>query len=410
MNRQLPPPYSNQQYARHAEQDRDQPDLRDRLIDLLMRREQAPAPPAQHRAQMEERRTCKAIHNWPLRYKGENNTSSLNSFLQQVEIFAESEMISEQLLLKNIKHLLQDDAMAWYVHAYTDGGLTSWEAFKRQIREEFLPASYAFSIRIEAYHRMQGESESFSKFHQDIKALFKQVQPPMTEDEKLFVIKKNMNATYAPVAAAQQARTIEELVRACKEFDELKRMQEGTRKVSLPRSALLEPGLATPLSSQRTPRQFAPSQRFGRVNAVESDSPTQAEEEAQGDATAEQQQKSEDDYLDQQIQQLTQQLCALRTSYSRRDGRPSQFSSNQPARQAGAVQPVAAPRNDSAVATRQAQQNLICWNCDETGHRFMDCTKPQAVFFCYNCGKKGVSLRNCPECKTKTGNTQAGNQ
>lgn len=58
----------------------------------------------------------------------------------------------------------------------------------------------------------------------------------------------------------------------------------------------------------------------------------------------------------------------------------------------------------------QRRQILLCWNCDEHGHRFTDCPKPQAVLFCYRCGRKGYSLRNCTTCANDQGNAQARNQ
>lgn len=95
----------------------------------------------------------KAIHNWSFRYKGEKDGASLNTFLQRVEIFALSEAVPESVLLKNIKHLLLKDALTWYATSYLNGDLISWEAFKKIIRREFLPSSYAYILRVEAYHR-----------------------------------------------------------------------------------------------------------------------------------------------------------------------------------------------------------------------------------------------------------------
>lgn len=373
----------------------------------------------QQRWQFEERRPYKAIHNWPFRYKGEKDATSLNTFLHRVEIFALSEEIPEGLLLKNIKHLLQDDALTWYGNAYLSGDLFSWEAFKILIRREFLPASHAFAIRVEAYHRLQGESESFSKFFQDISTLFQNSQPPMSETEMMFILKKNMNDIYAPIAAANRMASMDMLVQACKEFDELKKMQDGQRRVVLPRSALLEPTLSTPQSTQRGSRFHNQSQRFGRVNVVETEERQQPDRMTRVDPSQQDQRCQEEDVEeDERIKLLTEQVNALRMRFDKKEFRAYQTNNGQhqqPQQQQHQQQQQNPHYQDQQQAARSSTENrasqvAICWNCDAEGHRFMDCDKQQVMMFCYRCGRKGYSLRNCPDCLQESENSPAGNQ
>lgn len=383
------------------------------LLNQLLRREQVnqARPPLVSPVQLEasqmearpvfeERRIQKAIHNWPFRYKGERDGASLNTFLQRVEIFALSEEIPEGVLLKNVKHLLQDDALSWYGNAYLRGELVSWEALKRMMRQEFLPSSYAYILRMEAYHRLQGEDESFSKFFQDISTLFQYVDPPMSEQEKLFIVKKNMNATYAPIASAQQACSMSRLVNACKEFDELRRLQEGQRRRTIYPSSLLEPSLATPAPQQRATRNSNPIiQRFPKVHAIE-----QCETNTYLPDTAEVKdpeiRAKEEERIDSRLDQLLQQVDALKLKFDRRDTLGNQLTS------------ISSNRRDTQHGDNSSSRTapLSCWNCDEEGHRFLDCPKPQAVIFCYRCGQKGFSLRNCSICRVRSGNASAGNQ
>lgn len=46
-----------------------------------------------------------------------------------------------------------------------------------------------------------------------------------------------------------------------------------------------------------------------------------------------------------------------------------------------------------------------CFNCDRNGHSFRDCTTPRNGVFCYSCGVKNVTTRNCTRC---SGNEQRG--
>lgn len=394
-----PPPYAAPGVTPATRNQNNYERMRDEWVTNYLR----PEENAVSRMQLEERRMCKAIHNWPFRYKGEKDGASLNTFLQRVEIFALSEAVPEAILLKNIKHLLLDDALTWYGNAYLKGDLVSWEAFKKLIRYEFLPSSYAFILRVEAYHRVQGEEESFHKFFQDLSTLFHYVDPPMSEQEKLFIVKKNMNTTYAPIAAAQQSTTMNQLVKACKEFDELKKLQDAQRRIPLPHAILLEPNLATPQQKQ-TSRNLQSTQRFGRINVMEAETvPQPTIEPIQQTPTGDSPMYPQEDWLDK-IEMLTQKVDALKLQFDRRVSRPEAQVNNTSHNRT----------EDSATASssnnNQRQANWVCWNCDENEHRFMDCAKPQAVLFCYRCGQKGFSLRSCPTCRQRPGNEQAGNQ
>ncbi|XP_055610752.1 uncharacterized protein LOC129757668 [Uranotaenia lowii] len=392
-----PPPYAFREQAEEAATRNEYSRLRDELLERFMRREQE----AYQQQRWEDRRSSsKAIHNWQIFYKGERDGTSLNEFIQSVEVFALSEEVPEQVLLQNIKHLLKGDALKWYARAFLRGDLRSWGDFKRLIRGEFLPSSYAYILRAEAYHRLQGEQETFSDFFADISTLFSYANPPATDREKLFIIKKNMNSTYAPVAAAQQAASVEQLVEACKEFDELRKLQRLQRRMLLPAASLLEPSLATPVPVQRANRNAPLNQRYGRVNMLEEINSRRNEEamSSYGEPSV----IDSNNKVEERLEDLIHQVDALRVRFERREQNTTNTRENQ-SRPAVSIQEHPESTN---VNTRPP---MICWNCDEEGHRFMDCSKPQAILFCYRCGQKGFSLRSCPSCRHRSGNAPAGN-
>lgn len=51
-----------------------------------------------------------------------------------------------------------------------------------------------------------------------------------------------------------------------------------------------------------------------------------------------------------------------------------------------------------------AAEFIVCWNCKEMGHPFMDCTAPRTVF-CYGCGTAEVYKPQCAKCNHQ-GNAQ----
>ena len=43
----------------------------------------------------------------------------------------------------------------------------------------------------------------------------------------------------------------------------------------------------------------------------------------------------------------------------------------------------------------KVRNEVTCWNCNQVGHRFQDCSEP-SVIFCKGCGKKEVIRPTCP--------------
>jgi hypothetical protein len=44
---------------------------------------------------------------------------------------------------------------------------------------------------------------------------------------------------------------------------------------------------------------------------------------------------------------------------------------------------------------------LICWNCRNAGHGYMECLAPERKIFCYGCGLENTLKPNCPKCSQK---------
>lgn len=248
-----------------------QPQRNDRTEDLLNRLLQAQLQ-SQRGERAEDRRMQKAIHNWPFKFRGEKDTKSVNTFLDRVEAFARSEGVNDEVLLSSIKHLLQEDALDWYARAISQGLLTSWNRFKQQIRKEYLPAQYGQLLRAEAFFRFQGQAESFAKYYRDITALFRFAEPAITEEEKFFMVKKNIHADYATVITAAKPRTLAELVEICLSYDDSRMLlNRQQRRMPIPPELLVEPNLATPSAAHKAPQHATSTQRFGRVHAIELD-------------------------------------------------------------------------------------------------------------------------------------------
>lgn len=54
-------------------------------------------------------------------------------------------------------------------------------------------------------------------------------------------------------------------------------------------------------------------------------------------------------------------------------------------------------KTSEMLASTEVKSSPMCWNCNESGHRFRKCNKPKRVF-CFKCGKDKVTTNSCPNC------------
>lgn len=58
---------------------------------------------------------------------------------------------------------------------------------------------------------------------------------------------------------------------------------------------------------------------------------------------------------------------------------------------------------------QMAKAIIICWNCRQNGHVFMDCPSNERAIFCYKCGKPDVISPNCVNCRNRNFHRNDGN-
>lgn len=56
--------------------------------------------------------------------------------------------------------------------------------------------------------------------------------------------------------------------------------------------------------------------------------------------------------------------------------------------------------SDSSINAIQVSVSTKCWNCEESGHHWMDCLHDRNIF-CYGCGAKGIYKPNCEKSAAK---------
>ncbi|XP_062703105.1 uncharacterized protein LOC134285737 [Aedes albopictus] len=364
----------------------DQPtDVRDEIIRyLLNNRQHTEARPEQilqnsGRLTPNRQRFSQPVHKWPFSYSGNQNIMELAVFLNRVKTYADTEDVDEFSLLRGVKHLLRGRALEWYTRNYNQ--FNTWTQFKKQIKAEFLPPNFSQLIKRDLYWRFQGQEETFAKYYLDLLALFEVVEPPLTPQDQFFILKSNLNTEFAAVASASRACTVVDLVEVCKDYDHAKMFSQKNKSSQIPRTALAEPNRGTP-TFPRISRQGPPGYAWNRttiqpnrtqhVNIIE-------EEE-----------------LDVNPQALM--LQDVNQAHEQVDSNTSP-AVELPEEQVNAVRAQGVwNQGDKISETRRKPLTMICWQCEQTGHAFTACRNPKTYLFCYRCGKKEFTSRNCSDC------------
>ncbi|XP_055543282.1 ras guanine nucleotide exchange factor R-like [Wyeomyia smithii] len=356
-------------------------DLRNDFMRFLRTQHRPNTPRSSGQAQSSDRFT-QPVHKWPFEYAGQPNIIQLGEFLNQVNTYADTEGIEEQTLLRSIKHLLKGRALQWYTRSYLH--LTNWEVFKSEIKQEFLPPNYSEIIKQDLYLRFQGPNESFTTFYRDLVAAFEIVEPAISETERLFIVKSHLNSDYTPIAAASRVSTVRELVTVCKDFEVSRSYSMRGRSATTYRSLWNKPEQRPGTNRMDIPNRPSFNRQphyTAQINSMELSS--ELEENLSPQDILEREMLQHDIALRNEVDSNNvEEVNALRLQNNSRE-RP-------------AMNPH--PPTSGEQRTREWTPSIICWQCEKPGHTYPNCPNPKHYLFCYSCGRKGCTTRNCEAC------------
>lgn len=291
------------------------------------------------------------VNQWRLSFSGDGKGLQLLDFLSQILMYQRAEQVPNDELLYSMIHLFTGRAKLWFQSVYDS--INNWDELVQALKDEFLPSNYEFTLFNDISNRKQKPNESFSEFITHMKSLFKWIMVPMSERHKLFIIQNNLLPKYALAVAPLCLRSLEQLSEACKRIDNL-------AVVNRPQALPFENPINAigPRFNQygRAPNVYEIEERFPLPNN------------------------------NWEISALSQNVNRYQNRLNPND-----------------------PRNN----TNNFQNRNSCWNCGSLGHSFRFCTTARRGIFCYTCGLKEVTTKDCNIC---TGNgrrdlqTRAGPQ
>ncbi|XP_058835215.1 ras guanine nucleotide exchange factor R-like [Topomyia yanbarensis] len=363
------------------------PHLRDDFLRFL-RSQNRPSTPRTPNPQPTANRFTQPVHKWPFEYAGQPNIIQLGEFLNQVNTYADTEGMDEQTLLRSIKHLLKGRALQWYTRAYLS--LSTWEIFKAEIKQEFLPPNYSEIVKQDLYLRFQGPNEQFTSFYRDLVAAFEIVEPAISESEKLFIIKSHLNSDFSPIAAASRANKIRDLVAVCRDFEVSRSYSLRARTPFTSRTAWTkpEPSIFQRSTTNRMDNANRPTfnrQSFSTAQVNTMESSQDIDEELDSLRIQEREVLQQDmAFRNEAAANTVEEVNAVRMQNNWRE-RLSTNTGESPARE----------NNNN---NRDLASAIVCWQCENSGHTYPRCPNPKRYLFCYSCDKKGCTTRNCDAC------------
>lgn len=273
---------------------------------------------------------------WNLQFRGTSSEFPVDEFLFRVETLARSSNIAENMLPFGMHYVLHGAAQEWYWVYHRDNPNADWNTFQGAMRRHFSLIETQVEIREKISKRKQQSGEAFNEFYLAIVGLAARLHQRMPEHELVEILRANMVPQLKSVLLFHPTYTVAALQEYCKRFERLWQSESAT--------------------VSRQPRPVCPP----RVNEITS----QAYESPYG------------------VQQCDPNIYFDAHQYQY--GYPEHIE--------------AFHKSDDKTKVMNRQELIVCWNCDEMGHSFDNCTVASRNVFCNGCGLKNNYKPTCTRC------------
>lgn len=178
------------------------------------------------------------ISKWSLRFSGAPNSLRVEDFLFRLERQARLHGVHEDALVIGIGDLLVDRAADWYWTFQKKFDDASWEDLKSAFVRRYSPRHESdHNIRVKIENRKQRMGETFGDFCQDVETLSTRLVNRMSEEELVETLRRNMHMELRKALWRQQMDTVDDLLEACNDYEELCEDEERQMRYASRRSA-----------------------------------------------------------------------------------------------------------------------------------------------------------------------------
>lgn len=305
------------------------------------------------------------VSKWKLeKYAGTDQGLKLNEFLYLVSQLALSEHVSEAELFDAAFHLFTGPALNWYMSNRSAGRLLNWAHLVQELRRTFAHPELDSLVRARIYQRRQQRSETFQDFFYDMDSMFRSMMNPMSDLERLDVLRRNMRTDYKKALLWKPVTSLAELLDAGHQID--------ASNFSLFAKVFGTEKSVNIVSSGTTNRDGAKNYGRSQFNSRPQDKNLPKDKEGN---------------------------TKKKEGGHKTEDRPSQNSARESKEENSGEGPSKPSRTlQYLVEGYKPPRRNECLYCRQTNHSLEQCRNYRGLI-CLVCGFKGFEAQHCPYCK-----------
>lgn len=282
---------------------------------------------------------------WKISYSGKTDPKSdenVYDFILKLEEHANQDRIPLQELVYLMRNFVTGKAEKFYYILTHKKRNLSWKELRAALLNRFSSLENERAMRRQIRHRTQNSKESFNDYVLDIECINARLQKPLKDYELLDVVLENMNPALRNATCNERFRSLEDLRKVCDNYEKLWS------------------------TSGFDPRRMIDSRGKRSVMFVE---------------------------------EVAKPTRSLQSTFNG----PSTFCGTQVHTVSSDESDIEIDRSNliKEVEALHPKMFVVCWNCKDLGHRFVNCPMSTTHTFCRRCGLAGFTVDACIRCQNK---------
>lgn len=160
------------------------------------------------------------VSQWKIqKYKADDQGLAMNEFLENVMQMALSEHVSEEELFDSAIHLFDGPALSWYTAMRSQDRLRNWNHLIQELQRAFRHPDLDAVLRVKIYQYRQQRNETFQQYYLHMEKLFRSMSQPMSESDKIEVLKMNLRFDYRKLLVGRRITSIQTLINLGNDLD-----------------------------------------------------------------------------------------------------------------------------------------------------------------------------------------------